>query len=183
MRIQTIDKIVPRITRTPGSGLGRIWLVLVIVVLSALIFWLDLLAPANSACGVLYVSVVLLSLRFANRKSILIAAAFCSFLILTAALTATVYKPWQRDPAQLITNGLLQLFAVWVAAVFGYHLKGLEQSLLRAKDILEKRVEERSAALQRATQELQSEIGQREQAERELGHSEAHYLSRTCRFM
>ncbi|MDA1055074.1 MAG: response regulator [Planctomycetota bacterium] len=155
----------------------RIWLVLVIVALSALIFWLDLEAPAGAACGVLYVSVVLLSLQFPNRKSILIAAAFCSFLILAAGLTATVAKPWLREPAQLITNGLLQLFAVWVAAVFGFHIKGLEHSLLSAKDVLEKRVEERSAALQQATQELQTEIGERERAQRELGQSEAHYLS------
>ncbi|MBC8356013.1 MAG: response regulator [Planctomycetes bacterium] len=156
---------------------SRIWLVLVIVALSALIFWLDLLAPAGAACGVLYVSVVLLSLRFPNRKSILIAAGFCSFLILSAALTATLAEPWLRDPAQLITNGLLQLFAVWVAAIFGFHIKGLEHSLLSAKDVLEKRVEERSAALHQATQELQTEIGERERAQRELGRSEAHYFS------
>jgi PAS domain S-box-containing protein len=154
-----------------------IWRVLVIVALSTLIFWLDLAAPAGAACGVLYVSVVLLSLRFSNRKAILIAAAFCSFLIVSAALTAMVSKPWLREPAQLITNGLLQMFAVWVAAVFGFHIKGLEYSLLSAKDDLEKRVEERSAALQQATQELQSEIGERERAQQELGRSEAHYFS------
>lgn len=155
----------------------QIWLILVLVALSAIIFWLDLAAPAGAACGVLYVSIVLLSLRFVNRRAILFAAAFCSFLIVVAALTATIAKPWLRDPAQLITNGLLQLFAVWVAAVFGFHIKGLELSLRRAKEILEKRVEERSAELQQATQELKTEIGERERAQRELGKSEAHYFS------
>lgn len=80
-------------------------------------------------------------------------------------------------PAQLITNGLLQLFAVWVAAAFGFHIKGLERSLLDATEILEKRVEERSAELQRATHALQTEIGERQRAEEELGRSEAHYFS------
>ncbi|MCB9938598.1 MAG: response regulator [Planctomycetaceae bacterium] len=155
----------------------QIWLVLVIVALSAMIFWLDLASPAGAACGVLYVSIVLLSLRFPNRKAILLAAAFCSFLICAAALTAMVAEPYLRSPAQLVTNGLLQLFAVWVAAIFGFHIKGLEQSLLAAKDVLEKRVEERSAALQQATHALQSEIGQRQRAEEELGRSEAHYFS------
>ena len=163
--------------RRRATGKLPIWLVLIIVALSALIFWLDLAAPAGAACGVLYVSIVLLSLRFPNRKSILFAAAFCSLLILLAALTALVAKPWLRDPAQLVTNGLLQLFAVWVAAVFGFHIKALENSLLASKDDLEQRVEERSAALQRATRELQSEIDERQRAQQELGRSEAHYFS------
>lgn len=155
----------------------RIWLVLVIVALSALIFWLDLAAPGGAACGVLYVSIVLLSLRFPNRKAVLGSAVFCSLLIFAAALTATVATPWLRDPAQLITNGLLQLFAVWVAALFGFHIKGLEHSLLDAKEVLERRVAERSAELQQATRELQTEIGERQRAEQELGRSEAHYFS------
>ncbi len=156
---------------------SRIWLVLVIVALSALIFWLDLAAPAGAACGVLYVAVVLLSLRFPNRKVVLLTAVFCSAMILSAALTAMLSEPWHRSPAQLVTNGFLQLFAVWVAGIFGFHIKGLEVSLLAAKADLEQRVEQRSAELKQATKELQTEIGERERVQRELGHSEAHYFS------
>ena len=156
---------------------SRIWLILTIVALSALIFWLDLAAPAGAACGVLYVAVVLLSLRFPNRKIVLLTAAFCSAMILSAATTALFAEPWHRSPAQLITNGLLQLFAVWVAALFAYHIKGLEVSLLAAKAELEERVERRSEQLKQATKELQTEIGERERVQRELGQSEAHYFS------
>jgi len=177
MRIPKVQTTVSTTFRRRTNRKLPVWLVLVIVALSALIFWLDLAAPAGAACGVLYVSIVLLSLRFPNRKAILVAAAFCSFLILTAALTGLVAKPWLRDPAQLATNGLLQLFAVWVAAVFGFHIKALENSLLDSKDDLEQRVEERSAALQRATRELQTEIDERQRAQLELGRSEAHYFS------
>ncbi|MEO8494110.1 MAG: response regulator [Planctomycetota bacterium] len=177
MQIPTVDTTVPTKRRNRADRQERVWLVAGVVALSALIFWLDLAAPAGAACGVLYVLVVLLSLRFPNRKSILFTAGFCSFLILAAALTAAVAKPWLREPAQLIANGLLQMFAVWVAALFGHHIKGLERSLLLAKEVLEKRVEERSVALQQATQELQSEVDQRRRAQQELGRSEAHYLS------
>lgn len=177
MRNPQVDTTVSKSPRRRAYSTPRVWLVLVIVALSALIFWLDLGAPAGAACGVLYVSIVLLSLRFPNRKSILIAAAFCSFLILAAAFTAMVAKPWLRDPAQLVTNGLLQLFAVWVAALFGFHIKGLEHSLLDAQDDLERRIAERSAELQQATSELQTEIGERQRAQQELGRSEAHYFS------
>ena len=155
-----------------------IWLTFAIVALSAGVFWLDLAAPAGSACGTLFVAIVLLSLRYRNRNRTLFVAAFCTLLILMSVLIAILAEPYgARAPAGLVINSLLELFAVWVAAVFGYHIKGLERKLLAAQDDLEKRVEERSQALQQATQDLQSEIGERERAERELGHSEAHYFS------
>lgn len=155
-----------------------IWLTFLIVAMSAGIFWLDLAAPAEAACGTLFVAVVLLSLRFRDRKRTLFVAAFCTVLILMCALIAVLAEPYgARRPANLVTNSLLELFAVWVAGVFGYHIKGLETELLSAAEDLERRVEERSEALHQATKELQSEIGERERAERELGHSEAHYFS------
>ncbi|MBP88561.1 MAG: hybrid sensor histidine kinase/response regulator [Planctomycetaceae bacterium] len=155
-----------------------LWLTLLILAMSAAIFWLDLAAPAGAACGTLYVAIVLLSLRFRNRNRTPFVAAFCTLLILMAGLIAILAEPYgARAPAALVTNILLELFAVWVAAVFGYHIKGLETALLSAKEDLEQRVEERSVALLQATQDLQSEIDERERAERELGRSEAHYFS------
>jgi PAS domain S-box-containing protein len=156
----------------------NLWRAPLIAVLSAGIFWLDLVAPRGAACGTLYVVIVLLSLGFANRKQTLAVAGFCSVLIIGAAVTAYLMPiAFSRDPAQLFINGVLQLFAVWVAAVFAYHVKGLGHALLQAKEDLEQRVVERSEQLQRTTQELQTEIDERARAERELGDTQAHYFS------
>ena len=158
----------------------NLWRVPLIAILLAGVFWLDLVAPAGAACGILYVAIVLLSLGFKNRRYTLLVAAFCSLLIVTASTVVYVLHDTafpNRPLAELATNSFLELFAIWVAAVFGYHIKGLEQTLIESKVDLESCIAERSDELQRATQELQSEIGQREHAEQELGHSEAHYFS------
>ena len=158
---------------------AAIWLTFLIVTTSAGIFWVDLRAPAGAACGILYVLIVLLSLRYQQRRYILFVAAFCSALILTAALIASVVEPYfgARAPAELIADVILETFVVWVAALFAYRSKGLARELVGAKEDLERRVQERSMELQRATEELRVEIDERARAERELGHSEAHYFS------
>ncbi len=163
-----------------------LWLWLTIVLISAGIFILNLAAPANAACGTLYVAVVLLALRFKRRRMVLLVALFCSLLIFSSAMTVLISEQEDsdraglivyREPLQLLLNGLLELFAIWVAAVFGYVMKGLQTDLVTARDELQYRFDQRSAQLVHTTAELQSEIGLREQARLELDRSEAHYLS------
>ena len=67
-----------------------ILLALVIVVLAAGIFAIDLTSPIDVACGTLYITVILLALLFDDRRYTILVAAFCSFLICSAALTALV---------------------------------------------------------------------------------------------
>lgn len=155
----------------------QIGLLLLILVLMMSILWLDYFAPIDAACGVLYVGVVLVSLGFSRRRTSLFVAGFCSLLIIFGAITAGAMNPLGRGPVQLALNGGLALFVVWVTALFGYHIKGLGESLTQAKDDLEHRFLERTTELQQTTQELQQQIGQRERAQQELDHSEAHYLS------
>jgi two-component system sensor histidine kinase/response regulator len=165
---------------------STLWLWLIIVLISAGIFILNLAAPANAACGTLYVAVVLLALRFARRGMVLLVALFCSFLIFSSAMTVLISEQEDsaraglivyREPLQLLLNGLLELFAIWVAAIFGFVMKGLQTDLVAAKDEVEQRFEASSAQLLHTTAELRSEIDLREQARRELDRSEAHYLS------
>lgn len=163
-----------------------LWIWLIIVVASAGIFVLNLAAPANAACGTLYVGVVLLALRFKRRQMCLWVALFCSGLILSSAITVLISEQAgsdrtglivYREPLHLLINGLLELFAIWVTATFCFVTQGLQRDLVSAKDELQQRFELRSAELLHTTAELQSEIDRSEQTKRELAHSKAHYLT------
>ena len=69
-------------------------------------------------------------------------------------------------------NGTLVLFSLWTTAVFAYGRQAVERSLLHAKQELERTMAQRSAELLRATQVLETEIGERERAEREADRIE-----------
>ena len=172
--------------KSVSLSLKPMLLALFLLVLAAGIFLLDLKSPAHAACGTLYVAVVLLALLLPRRQYTLLFALLCTFLILSAKLIVAL-SPGDavisqglilpREPLNLVLNGSLELFAIWVAAIFGYQRKGLESALLQAKSHLEHRVEQRTSELRQANRDLQSEIEIREQTRRELLTSEAHYLS------
>ena len=177
---------VPAARAGAGLSLKPMLLALFLLVLAAGIFLLDLKSPAYAACGTLYVAVVLLALLLPSREYTLVYALLCTFLILSAKLIVALSPGDElimqglilpREPLNLVLNGSLELFAIWVAAVFGYQRKGLESALLQAKSHLEHRVEQRTAELRQSNRDLQSEIEIREQTRRELRTSEAHYLS------
>jgi len=158
---------------------SRYWLALLIALLSVGIFCVDLIGPMGVACGTLYVAVVLLSLRFRHRQHIFVVAGGCSVLILLAAAAVLAFPEFltERPPVSVVLNGCLALFVVWVAAAFGYHVKGLGSDLMAANEGLEKAnqgleklVQERSDELQKATHDLKSQVDKRESAE-------AHYFS------
>ena len=136
---------------------------------------LDLTA-AGPATGVLYILVVLLALKLPRREYSIFVAAYCSLLIVLAGITKVVRVP-ELSRTLLVANGALELVTVWITAMFAYGKMGLEISLLKAKEELERNMAQRSAELARTTEVLETEIGERERAERELVHSEAHYLS------
>ena len=152
-------------------------LVMGIVLLAVGVFALDLAADAGTAVAVLYLLVVLLALKLPKRRYAILAASYCTALIVIAGLTKGLlgWRGARLEP--LLLNGSLQLFALWTTAVFAYGRQALERSLLHAKQELEQGMAQRSAELLRATQVLETEIGERERAERELSHSQAHYLS------
>jgi PAS domain S-box-containing protein len=159
------------------------WIALCLVLLAAAICLLDLAAPANAACGTLYVAVVLLSLRFDRREAILVVALVCSVLICSAVVTTLLSPPSgeirsplantffvYRNPVQVLVNAQFELFAIWVAAIFAYRIKGLHRGL-------ENRVERRSKQLKQVNEDLQVELDRGELAREQLYYSEAHYLS------
>ncbi|MGE0759841.1 MAG: response regulator [Pirellulaceae bacterium] len=152
-------------------------LMLGIVLLAAGEFLLDLLSPPGTAAGVLYLLVVLLALKLPTRSYAVFAAAYCSLLIVVAGITKGLAHTPAPPPWQLVINGSFELFALWVTAAFAYGKQGTERSLIQEKEQLERNVAESTAQLDRAQQVLATEIGERERAEQQLVHSEAHYLS------
>lgn len=150
-------------------------LVIGVILVAAAVFALDLAANPGITVGVLYLFVVLLALKLPKRRDAILAATYCTILILVAGVTKGLLN-WDR-PQQLLVNGTLELSALWTIAVFAYGRQALERSLLRAKKELEQSMAQRSAELAQATKVLKTEIGERERAERELVHSQAHYLS------
>lgn len=149
---------------------------LCIAVLAACVLAIDLAAPLGTAAGVLYILVVLLALKLPRREFSILVAAYCSLLILAAGIIKATWLP-QLTPEVLVINGVLELVTVWVTAVFAYGKMGLEAKLLHAKENLEQNVAQRSAELALTNQVLKTEIDERERAQRELGNSQAHYLS------
>jgi C4-dicarboxylate-specific signal transduction histidine kinase len=77
--------------------------------------------------------------------------------------------PKSLDLPFLIAFTLLGLLITWMSA----KRKGMEEALKRAHDELEAKVGERTADLQRANKELQSEITERKHAEEELQQAQA----------
>ena len=96
---------------------STILLALLIVLLMVGIFALDLYLPFHAAWGISYVAVVLIGLRFPRREHALLIAALCSILVITSTCLRGVLWPATWDPMISITNGVLALAALWVAAL------------------------------------------------------------------
>src|SRR6188474_1078193 len=108
-------------------------LIVGMVMLAAAVFALDLGADAGTAVGVLYLLIVILALKLPKRRYAILAATYCTILVVFAAF-AKGYLGWrQATPEPLMLNGMLVLFALWTTAVFAYGRQAIERSLLRAK--------------------------------------------------
>ncbi len=86
-------------------------------VLAGVIFALDLWLPLGVAVGVLYTTLVLLWMWSPHRKFILIVAGAVS------ALTVLDYFLSPGGHWMALSNRLLSLFTIWVAAVLAFMLK------------------------------------------------------------
>ncbi len=87
------------------------------------IFLFDLAIPAGIAVGVLYVTVILVSLWLPHRPATLVLAIISSILILTALL----FKPPAEDIWKTAFNRGISLFTVWAIALLGLMRKRMEE--------------------------------------------------------
>ncbi|WP_447599081.1 sensor histidine kinase [Nitrospira sp. Nam80] len=122
--------------------------------MALLVFLLDLFLPLAVAEAVLYGGVVLLAGAVASRRPRLpvVAAAGCSFLTLVGSLFGPFYP---GVPLWLgVSNRLISLVAIWAPVAFVYQRRRAEVRLREANESLERRVDERTAALTTSEQAL-----------------------------
>ena len=124
-----------------------------IAALAMAVFLLDLVLPLAVADAVLYGGVVLLTGAVASRPILpTVTAAGCSLLTVVGALFGPVYP---GVPLWLgISNRLISLVAIWAPVAFIHQRRRAETLLREANESLERRVEERTAALTQSEQAL-----------------------------
>ncbi len=100
-------------------------------------FLIDLYIPLGVAAGVLYVSVVLISLWIPNKKFTLQVAILSSVL----TILGFFYSPIGGEMWKILLNRALALFAIWVTAILTLQRKSIEDEQLKIlqekKQILE----------------------------------------------
>jgi signal transduction histidine kinase len=124
-----------------------------IAALALAVFLLDLLLPLAVADAVLYGGVVLLAGAVASRPILpTVTAAGCSALTVVGSLFGPVYP---GVPLWLgVSNRLISLVAIWAPVAFIHQRRRAETLLREANESLERRVEERTAALTQSEQAL-----------------------------
>ena len=135
------------------------------------LFCLDLYLPLGIGNGVLYGGLVILSFLLPNRKGPLITAALCSVLSMADVILSPTVEGvplWMG-----ITNRLFSLTAIWLPVLFFLHQRRAEDTLQRAHDELETRVQSRTHELATVNKALVTEIAERMETEQSLRASEA----------
>jgi signal transduction histidine kinase len=146
-------------------------LLMTIVGLGIGLFCLDLYLPLGIGNGVLYGGLVILSFLLPNRKGPLITAAICSVLSMADVILSPTIEGvplWMG-----VSNRLFSLTAIWLPVLFFLHQRRAEDTLQRAHDDLEARVQARTQELATVNQTLIAEIAERMETERSLRASEA----------
>lgn len=96
------------------SASGSLWMTIGIgVLVSGMIFILDLSLPLGVAAGVPYVLVVLLSL-WARRQSVTFSAGVLATLLTIAGFA---FSPAGGESWKVMANRMLAIFAVWTTAI------------------------------------------------------------------
>ncbi len=124
------------------------------IIASVGIFILDALLPLGIADGMLYVALVLLGLIAQNRKLIIVAAILGSVL----NLLGYFFSPPGGELTNVIANRLLALLTIWMTAILCLLKNKSDEKLKTSLDLLETRVEDRTAKLQKANQLLNHEV-------------------------
>ncbi len=129
----------------------EIWLITLLVIVTAGILMLDLSTPLGAAGGVPYVAVVLMGSWGPWRHSLVVLATIVS------ALTVLGYfgSPEGSASWMVLFNRGVALFAIWATAIILLKLRNARQSLQLANRSLADRLVERDTDVQVATAELE----------------------------
>lgn len=117
------------ISRTPFT---QEFLIGLSVVLTAVFFLMDVMFPLGVAGGVLYVTVVLVTLWLQGSRTTLGAAMFCTCLtILGYLLSSDGGEHWV-----VIVNRIFAVYAIWVTAVLTSQYKNSMTHLIEERSLL-----------------------------------------------
>jgi len=152
---------VDQATGAPMRSRAYLWFLAVIM--TALIFVVDLQIPFGVASGVPYVAVILIGWWLPNRRPIIVFAVVCSLLTLVGfALSAPGGILWM-----VVTNGFLAISVIWVTAVLLFQAKAASEQLIQSHNSLEYQVMKRTKELsERVTIKEHTEEALKESMER-----------------
>lgn len=166
MMDNTPQSILP--TSRPGDVTRLVW----VGVLTAAIFLLDLLFPLGFALWMLYLFPLWFTLRPQWRRLCLVYASLCTLLIL-----AGFYWSPPGQVTMAVVNRAVGVASLWGVVLLGLRRQEAEDTLLTAKNALERRVQEGTADLSHTNQDLQGQILERQQAEEALRESREQFAS------
>jgi signal transduction histidine kinase len=151
---------------TVPPGRWEFLLISFILLLTGVLFALDLHSPFGVANGVLYSIVVLFSFWSPHRRLCLVVASLCTVLILLGSFYSPTLSGMPRWTA--VTNLLIGIFVMWVPVLFYFeHIKTFDAQRL-AREQLETRVQERTRDLVASNRALSIEVMERKQAQESL---------------
>ncbi|MBE9556302.1 MAG: hypothetical protein IMF08_05545 [Proteobacteria bacterium] len=128
-------------TKRPTAG--QFGLGATAAVLAVGIFAIDLLLPLGAAGGVPYVALVLLGWWFESPRYIILLGAISTVL----TILGFFYSPPGGIEWMIVTNRALALFAIWITVILLGRAKAADDRVKAANEVLEHRVEARTAEL------------------------------------
>jgi signal transduction histidine kinase len=129
-----------------------IYALLAAVVASGLLL-LDIAIPLGVADGILYIALVLIAFFTKNKYFIYISAVTGTLL----TITGFFISPPGGELWQVIANRSLTILAIWVIAILCLSQRGHSERMEEVQNNLEKRVQQRTADLNRSKAELERE--------------------------
>ena len=148
-------------------------MVCVLIALAVLAYSLDVFLARAVAADVVYLLMVVLSLKLPRRHHTIWVAAICSVLLI---LTKVIAHP-EGELWQTVVNRALTLVALWITAILGWGHRRLERTLETTKSQFERDARQREAKIAQAKDELQEVVAERARARQALEVSEALYES------
>lgn len=95
------------------------------IILTALIFFVDINIPLGVAFGVPYIIVILITLLTSNRQTVLLFSIICTLL----TLAGLIYSPYEGEIWKIYFNRTIAIFAIWVTTLLGLMGKHAQEKL------------------------------------------------------
>ena len=132
--------------------------------LCAGLLFLDWLTPLDVSVWLAYILPVMLASTLRNPIFSFLTTTLCSVLV----FLGDIFTPLYANPASILINRVVVVAILWIVAILLERQRQARQDLLRAKNELEIRVQERTQDLAETNKTLETEIDERKQIEKDL---------------